>query len=203
MLNKHSTILLLLIVFHLTAHAQQTKQLDLKKSKILWNTGKTMGGHYGYFLFSSGNLVYSFGGEPLSGSFSMDMKSMRSTDKALDAAGNQRVDTRLLTEDFFAVDRYPISTMNVKKITRVGNSTSYKVSGDLTIKGVTNPIEFMATIQTTDSITTVTGNLDIHRLKWGIHPDPNAKPLDFLSAMAEKVVTDQIYVELNLTFSKQ
>jgi polyisoprenoid-binding protein YceI len=202
MLRKRSTILLLLIVFNLAVHAQQTKQLDLKKSKILWNTGKTMGGHYGYFLFSSGNLVYSFGGEPLSGSFSMDMKSMRSTDKALDAAANQRVDARLLTEDFFAVDRYPTATMNVKKITRISNSTSYKVSGDLTIKGVTNPIEFTASIKTTDSITAVTGNVDIHRLKWGIHPDPNAKPLDFLSAMTEKMVADLIYVELSLLFTR-
>jgi polyisoprenoid-binding protein YceI len=133
MIYKAFTTLVLMMTLQSIACAQQLEpgwQLDVKKSKVLWNTGKIMGGHSGYFLFHSGNLEYSATGEPLRGTFRMDMNSIRSTDNP-DEAGRQKTDANLKKNEFFASDQHPIATMVVKKITRIGSSTDYTVGGTL------------------------------------------------------------------------
>jgi polyisoprenoid-binding protein YceI len=142
-------------------------QLDVQKSKVLWNTGNIMGRHSGYFLFQSGNLQYSPAGEPVSGTFRMDMNSIRSTDNP-DEAGRQKTDADLRNNQFFASDQHPLATMVVKKITRIGSSMNYTVAGDLTIKGITNPIEFTANINTKNNSSHITANVDISHQLWGL-----------------------------------
>jgi len=200
---KHATFLVLLLMLQPVAYTQllpQTYQLDTKKSKILWNTGKLMGGHYGYLLFNSGSLQYSAAGEPLNGYFNMDMNSIRSTDNDKETA-RKRVDADLRKDDFFAADQYPAAVMSVKKITRIGSSVNFKVVGELTIKGITNPIEFIATINTKDNISHITANVDIHRQLWNINSKPQTISPDFLSGIKEKLVPD-IHVSLDLILSK-
>ncbi|WDZ99304.1 YceI family protein [Mucilaginibacter sp. SJ] len=199
MLKKYAIILLLSMAL-LPAAAQQTYHLDIKKSKVLWDTRKTMGGHYGYLLFKSGSLEYTAAGEPKNGAFSLNMNTMRSTDHA-DAAGNKKVDEELKKEGFFATDRYPEATMVVKEITRVGQSTNFKVTGNLTIKGISNPIEFMATVIKKNDIISAKANTTIDRLKWKIDMQPKQEAWDFFSAVKNTVVTDEIAVSLNLTFT--
>ncbi|SCW70463.1 YceI family protein [Mucilaginibacter sp. NFR10] len=199
MLRKHAIILLLSMAL-LPASAQQTYHLDIKKSKVLWDTRKTMGGHYGYLLFKSGSLEYTAGGEPKNGTFSLNMNTMHSTDHA-DAAGNKKVDEELKKEGFFAVDRYPEATMVVKEITRVGQSINFKVTGILTIKGISNPIEFMATIIKKNDIISAKTNTTIDRIKWKIDMQPRREAWDFFSALKNTVVTDEIAVSLNLIFT--
>lgn len=201
MIRKTSLILLLLTTLQLSVDGQQTGQLDVKKSKILWNTGKLVGGHYGYFYFNSGSLQFSGAGEPVDGSFNMDMKSIRSTDHALEA-DNQKTDQTLQTEKFLDIGHYPVARMIVKKISRIDNSTNYKVNGDLTIKGITNPIEFIASIITTDNTTKVIAEVDIHRFKWSIDVPAKSNSLDFLSGITEKAVPDEVHLSLTLLFNK-
>ena len=201
MIRKPAIILLLLTTLQFCTYGQQIQQLDVKKSKILWNTGKLVGGHSGYFLFNSGSLQFSAAGEPLEGSFNMDMKSIRSTDRALEA-DNQKTDLTLQTEKFLDINRYPVARMTVKKISRVDNAGIYKVYGDLTIKGISNPIEFLASIITTDNITKVTANVDIHRFKWSIDVPAKSNSLDFLSGITEKAIADEVHLSLSLFFNK-
>lgn len=198
---KKPAIVLLLAMLQLAAYAQQTYQLDIKKSKILWNARKTMGGHYGYLLFNSGRLNYSPSGEPANGVFSLNMNSMRSTDHDK-AADNQKVDERLKTEGFFAMARYPAATMNVKQIVRIGKSINFKVAGDLTMKGITNPIEFTAVILEKRNTINVTAELKIDRIKWNIDLQTDPKSLNYFAAMESKLITDEIAVSLNLVFNK-
>jgi polyisoprenoid-binding protein YceI len=204
MLSKSPVILFFFITLQTIAYSQplqQTYQLDAKKSRILWNTGKLMGGHNGYLLFNSGSLQYSAAGAPVSGTFSMDMNSMRATDNPQDE-NNKRTSDNLRKTDFFAADQYPISTITVKKITRIGTTTTYNVAGDLTIKGITNPVEFTATILTKDNNANITADVHILRKLWNIDSKPEQnKPLDFLSAATEKLTPD-IHVTLDLTLKK-
>ncbi|MES2373336.1 MAG: YceI family protein [Bacteroidota bacterium] len=203
MLHKPTTILLFLLMVQPVAHSQQlpqTYQLDTKKSKVLWNTGKIMGGHNGYFLFNSGILQYSSAGMPVSGVFNMDMNSIRSTDNP-EEVNRQKTDANLRKTEFFASDQYPAAVMNVKKITRIGSSTTFKVGGELTIKGITNPIEFIATIITKDNAVYITANVDISRQLWNIDSKPQANSLDLLSGIKEKLVPD-IHVSLDLVLTR-
>ena len=200
MLNKPA-IILILAMFQLSTYAQQTYQLDVKKSKILWSNRQAMGGHYGYLLFNSGSLNYTPGGEPADGMFSLDMNSIRSTDHA-QAAANQKVDKELRTEGFFAIDRYPAATMNVKQIARMGNPTTFKVMGDLTIKGIKNSIEFIAVIKKNENTVNVVAELKVHRLKWNIGVKPQPNSWDVLSTLKDKLIDDEIQVSFNLVFNK-
>jgi polyisoprenoid-binding protein YceI len=197
---KKYTIILLLVITWFTAGAQQTYHLDIKKSKVLWDTRKTMGGHHGYLLFKSGSLNYTAAGEPKTGAFILNMNAMYSTDHA-DAAGNKKVDDELKKEGFFATDRYPEATMTVKEIKGIGRSTNFKVTGVLTIKGIANPIEFTAAIIKKKEIISAMANTTIDRVKWNIDMQPKPEAWDFVSALKNTVITDEIAISLNLIFT--
>lgn len=199
MINKITTTLVLMMLFKTLACTQQAQpswQLDVKKSKVIWNTGKRMGGHYGYLLFQYGNLTYSAKGEPVGGTFYMDMNSIHTTDNPNEAEGKKK-DEELKENDFFASEQYPISTMVVKKITRIGSSTDYTVTGELTIKGITQSIEFKAAIITKNKTSHITAKVDISRQLWNIHSKPKLVSTDFLSGIKEKLVPD-IHVSLDI-----
>jgi polyisoprenoid-binding protein YceI len=192
-----------MIMFQAIACTQQLQpgwQLDVQKSKVFWNTGKMMGGHFGYFLFQSGNLEYSATGEPVRGTFRMDMNSIRTTDNPIEA-GSKKKDAEIRGNAFFASGQHPIATMAVKKITRIGSSPDYTVAGDLTIKGITNPIEFTATINTKNNSSHITANVDISHQLWNIHSKPQVNSIDFLSGIKEKIVPD-IHVSLDIIMNK-
>lgn len=203
MINKATTALVLMMMLQTIACTQPLQpgwQLDVQKSKVLWNTGKMMGGHFGYFLFQSGNLEFSPAGEPIRGTFHMDMNSIRTSDNP-DEAGGKKKDAELRGKDFFASDQYPVATMVVKKITRIGSSPDFTVAGDLTIKGITKPIEFTATINTKNNTCHITANVDISRQLWNIHSKPQSIAMDFLSGIKEKIVPD-IHVSLDIIMNK-
>jgi polyisoprenoid-binding protein YceI len=199
MINKPA-ILLLLVLLQFAAHAQQTYQLDVKKSKILWDNGKTMGGHHGYILFNSGTFDFTPRNIIGNGSFIINMNSMSATDG--DDAHNAVVKKKLRADNYFAMDKYPRATMNVMQVIHVGYSTTYKIIGDLTIKGVTNPIEFTATLISKGNTLTAKATTTIDRLKWHIDMQAANKPWDFLGAVQNKVTPGEIIIELNLVFIK-
>lgn len=199
MTQKTTTLLLALILLNLSASAQNTWQLDTKKSKILWNTGRLMGGHNGYLLFTSGSLQYTASGEPSAGSFTMDIKSIRATDQPVDS-NNKKTSDRMQIPDFFDGDKYPTATMQVTKISRAGGANQYTITGNLTIKGVSQPLAFNAAIQTDTrtNTTTATADVSIHRVKWGIHA-PRQQSTDFLSGVLEAA---DIHVNLQLVLTR-
>lgn len=204
-MHKAATALLIpmmLLSVNCKGKLQPGLQLDVQKSKVMWSTPKNMmGGHYGYFLFQSGNLEFSDTGEPLKGTFQMDMNSIRTTDNPT-KAGNKKKEAEMRLPQFFASDKYPLATMEVKKITRIGSSVNYDVSGDLTIKGITQPIAFTATIETKGDTCHITAAVDISNQLWEIGDKTHDKHrLDSLSAIREKLVP-LIHVSLDITMSR-
>jgi polyisoprenoid-binding protein YceI len=205
MIRKASTTIVLALMFQAVACTQKLPpgwQLDVQKSKVLWSTPKNMmGGHYGYFLFQSGNLKYSAAGEPVKGTFQMDMSSIRTTDNPT-GAGNKKKEAEIRLPQFFASDKHPLATMEVKKITRIGSSMNYQVAGDLTIKGITQPITFTATIDTKSNTSHITANIDISHRLWEIGDKKHDQArLDSLSAVRETLVP-YIHVSLDITMNK-
>lgn len=51
---------------------------------------------------------------------------------------NEKRDKHLKSEDFFHVEKYPVLTFKSKSMEKTGNN-EYKLTGDLTIHGVTKP----------------------------------------------------------------
>jgi polyisoprenoid-binding protein YceI len=203
MIYKAFTTLVLTMMFQsvdCTEKLQPGWQLDVQKSKVLWNTDM-MGRHSGYFLFQSGNLQYSAAGKPEKGIFHMDMNSIRSTDNP-DEARRKQTDTELKNNQFFASDTHPLATMEVKKITRIGSSMNYHVAGELTIKGITQPIAFTATINTKNNTSHITANVDLSHQLWDLGQKTYDKNrIDSLSAIRETLVPF-VHVSLDITMNK-
>ena len=127
---------------------------------------------------------------------------MMSTDEA-SAAGRKNVDDKLRSEDFFAVSKYPTATMLVKQILPEQNPATYKVSGELTIKGMTKPIEFTTIMKQNGNTITATAKTNISREKWTINHQPQPTPWDLLARMQDNLVDDDIPVSLELVFNKK
>ena len=200
-------IIMLAGVIYFPVLAQQIKdtqdavyQLDVKKSKLFWKAPKNR--HNGFILFNSGTLSNFTAGRPTRGTFSINMNSMMSTDEA-SAAGRKNVDDKLRSEDFFAVSRYPTANMLVKQILPEQNPATYKVSGELTIKGVTKPIEFTTIMKQNGNTITATAKTNISREKWTINHQPQPAPWDLLASIKDNLVDDDIPVSLELVFNKK
>lgn len=195
-----------LIGLTLSTHAQQKVitivpqfKLDLTKSKILWQAPKNHGGssHFGYVLFTNGNLLANTNGVPTSASFVIDMNSIRSTDNPIQKK-NVEVDLQLKSVDFFDVDRFQTAVMIVKKVAPTKVPSVFAITGDLLMKGVTNTIYFNATIKNNNNQMRVTASFEIDREKW------NVKNMEgnFFGSVKNMLIEEKIPIALDLLFTK-
>lgn len=174
-------------------------KLDLTKSKILWQAPKNHGGssHFGYVLFTNGNLLANTNGVPTSASFVIDMNSIRSTDNPIQKK-NVEVDLQLKSVDFFDVARFQTAVMIVKKVVPTKVSSVFAITGDLLMKGVTNTIYFNATIKNNNNQMRVTASFEIDREKW------NVKNMEgnFFGSVKNMLIEEKIPIALDLLFTK-
>ena len=70
--------------------------------------------------------------------------------------------------DFFEVTKFPIAFFKIVKIEATNNVNKYFVSGDFTLKGITNRIVFTASIDQEKSISKTKAGLTIYRSLFGI-----------------------------------
>lgn len=82
-------------------------------------------------------------------------------------------DAHLRSNDFFSMDEYPEITFVSTKVERVSQDT-YRVNGDLTVKGVTKPVSF--DLEYTGDVVDPWGNTrvgfegsaTVNRKEWGV-----------------------------------
>lgn len=89
--------------------------------------------------------------------------------------GNQDRDNHLLSEDFFCADKFPEIIFKCKSSVKTGENT-YKIIGDLTMRGITKPINLTAKYEGQKKLSngktrvdlTFTGSLNRfdYELKW-------------------------------------
>ena len=92
--------------------------------------------------------------------------------KSIDT-GNPDRDAHLRSNDFFAMDEYPTISFASTRVDPLDEET-YRVDGDLTIRGVTRPVAFDATM--TGPVTDpwgktrvgLSGSLKVNRKDWGM-----------------------------------
>lgn len=127
-------------------------------SKIDFLGSKVTGSHDGGFKTFSGSFTVK-DGVPQGGKVVIDMSSTWS-----DA---DKLTTKLLSEEFFHVEKYPESTFVVTKFQKKSD-ISYYVSGNLTLHGVTKNITFPASVATSNDSIAVQAEFDINRKDFGI-----------------------------------
>lgn len=166
----------------------ETKNVNIKKSKITWQGHKVTGQHEGMINLQSGFLT--FNGETLTGGeFVIDMNTIICTDLEGDYKG--KLEGHLKSDDFFGVTEHPTAKLVLKKVKAQGNNI-YKVAGNLTIKGKTNPISFDLTINGNKATTA----LKVDRAKY----DVKYGSTSFFEGLKDKAIYDEFDLNVSLEF---
>lgn len=121
-----------------TLNAQVIKA-DAVKTEITWLGKKVTGQHNGTIKLKSGELTID-GNAISNGNFVIDMTSIACTD-ITDPETNAKLVGHLKSDDFFSVSSYPEAKLVISENATFDGTTA-KVTGNLTIKGITNPVTF-------------------------------------------------------------
>lgn len=147
-----------------------TYKIDASASKIKWVGKKVTGEHAGYVSFKSGSINFD-GKTVTSGNAVVDMNSITCSDLQ-PAQGGDKLVGHLKNGDFFDVSKHPSAEFKMTSISPIANAkegeSNYKVKGSLTIKGITNPIEFPARIEVKDKVLVLRADVTFDRTKFDI-----------------------------------
>lgn len=164
------------------------KEIKVESSKVIWKGYKVTGSHEGTINLKSG--VLNFEDDKLvGGEFVIDMTSINTTD--LEGNWKDKLDGHLKSDDFFGVATYPEATLVFTNVEASGKN-AYKVVGDLTIKGKTNPVEFTISIYGSKA----TANLKIDRSKYDVRYGSSS----FFDNLQDKVIYDEFDLITDLEF---
>jgi len=167
--------------------------IDTKESVITWKGSMVYSfdeGNIGYVHISNGKLVIEKN-KLVGGTVEIDMNTIEYKDKT---DTNTPV-KHLKSPDFFDVEKFPISTFAITKVESVNvRSKTIKVTGNLTIKGITNPITFPAEIEVKDGIVKANGKVVIDRTQWGIR----YRSGKFYDNLADNAVSDDIEIRMKI-----
>ena len=170
--------------------------VDKSASKVNWEAKKVTGKHNGTIEIANGTLSTDKSGIN-GGTLVIDMKTIADVDLT-DAGYNAKLIGHLKSDDFFAVDKFPESKLLVKKVTLVSGN-EYKFLGDLTIKGVTNPIEFTAKVTQNGDKLNAEGTITVNRAKFGVKYGSSS----FFENLGDKVIYDDFTLAFNLASQKK
>lgn len=136
--NLAGVLVIALIALSVTTVNAQSKTVKVDKSTVIWKGYKVTGSHDGTINLKSGSLNFN-NGKLTGGEFVMDMTSIIVTD--LEGNYKTKLENHLKNDDFFGVEENPTAKLVFKSVKPAGDNV-YKVTGDLTIKGITNAISF-------------------------------------------------------------
>ena len=187
---KNLAVLTIVTLFTLsfTAIDKNKKEIKTDKSKVVWKGYKVTGSHEGTIAIKSGFL--NFDADKLTGGeFVIDMTTINTTDLQGEYKG--KLDGHLKSGDFFDVAAYPTAKLVFVKVKATGKN-AYKVTGDLTIKGKTNPITFTISVYGNKA----TAALKIDRAKYDI----KYSSASFFDNLKDKVIYDEFDLVSDLEF---
>jgi len=175
-----------------TAFAKKDNlKVNAENSKLEWLGKKVTGEHSGTIKVNTGSLVLS-DGEIVEGSFVVDMTSIANTDIE-DEGYKAKLEGHLKSDDFFGVEKFPESKFEITKATKMGDG-NYKVTGNITIKGITEQVEFMVNLHKHDATVHVSGKMTIDRTKFNIRYGSGS----FFDNLGDKTIYDDFELNLDL-----
>ena len=167
-------------------------------AELNWAGSKVAGGgHNGTIPVTSGSFTVTDGALS-AGEFTIDMTGIKDLDLE-DAEDNAKLVGHLKSDDFFNVEEYEQAMFEVTGAEPTAEAgATHTITGDMTIKGITNEISFPATVsQEGDAVTTV-ASFNIDRTRWKVKFRSKAFP-EFANVAADKIISDEIKIEFSLT----
>lgn len=170
---------------------QDHVKVNIEASTVKWIGSKITSSHEGDIKISSGKLVLE-DGMLVGGEFVIDMTSIICTDLKPNEGGDKLV-KHLKADDFFGVENHPTSTLKITNVSHV-SASNYLITADLTIKGITHPVDFNADVKINNTAYLATATLVFDRTKYGIEYNSGS----FFDNLGDYLILDDITLELFL-----
>ncbi len=194
MKNVKLVLILVSVVLAVPAYTQSYKIVP-EKSTMNWLGEKVTGEHTGNINIKNGEFVMK-DKTITSGKFTIDMTSITCTDLT-DEGRNQRLVNHLKSDDFFGVDKFPESSFEITEKVDFSKGSA-TVKGKLTIKGITNPLEFRATTQVVEDGIKIYANIVVDRTKYNVRYGSGS----FFEDLGDRTIYDEFKLKINL-FAKK
>jgi polyisoprenoid-binding protein YceI len=181
-----------------TKAAVETYQAQPQLSTLGW-VGKKVGGqHNGTIALKSGSVQVK-GDQLVGGTFIFDMTSIK-VDDLKDAEWNGKLVGHLKNDDFFAVEKNPTATFvitSVKPLKADAAGNNATITGNLTIKGKTNPVSFPAQVGVKNGMAAASGVATVDRTKYDVKYGST-----LFGAAADKAIEDNFTLSFNVISKK-
>ncbi len=161
------------------------------ESQVRWEASKVTGTHWGYVPLKNATLDYS-GGKIKGGSFDMDMVNLTVEDLT-DAKSKGNLTGHLKSDDFFSVEKFNTSSFKITEA-KSSNGTDYTITGNLTIKGITQKVSFPAKVSLAGKKVTATGQIKFDRTKFEI----KYRSGSYFEDLADKMIYDEVKLDVKL-----
>ena len=166
----------------------EEKSVKPEESTVTWKGYKVTGSHEGTVQLQSGNLEFD-GDQLTGGEFVVDMSTLISTDLTGEYKG--KLEGHLKSDDFFGVENFPTASLKITDV-KANGKNSYEVTGDLTVKGKTNPVTFDMSVYGNKA----TANVKIDRTKYDIRYGSGS----FFDDLGDKTIYDEFDLVVDLQF---
>jgi polyisoprenoid-binding protein YceI len=128
------------------------REIDTAESRVEWIGRNLLNKHYGQVALSAGKLRFDQG-QLGTGEFTLDIRSITCEDLKGDSLHKVLID-HLLSDDFFDAERYSEARFTITGTEPITGATpgspNLTVHGELTLRDVSRPVEFVATTGLTD-----------------------------------------------------
>jgi polyisoprenoid-binding protein YceI len=180
----------------ITAKAPVTYKLQPQLSTLGWEGKAVTHGHNGTMQFASGDLLVN-GNQVVGGTVVVDMKTMKATD-ITDKDNHAKFVGHMSSDDFFGAEKYPTSTFKITSVKPIAgaaaNADNATITGDMTIKGVTQQISFPAKVGVKNGVAAATGKVTIDRTKFGLKYGSKT----FFDTIGDKAINDTFDLTFNV-----
>lgn len=176
----------------------QTFKINSEKSKVEWVGKKVTGQHNGEIKIAKGEITAA-NGLVNGGSVAIDMNTITCLD--MQGEWSEKLVGHLKSDDFFSVEKHTMSTFTIKSVTPIkgakAGSNNATIKGDLTIKGITNEVEFPAIVEIRGMNLVANGEAKIDRTKYEI----KYGSANFFEGLGDKAIDNEFSVKFKLAAS--
>ncbi|WP_159467805.1 YceI family protein [Dyadobacter sp. 3J3] len=169
----------------------RTFEVASARSNINWTGKKVTGAHNGTIAIKSGTI--SLTDDNLGGNFVIDIASLKILD-VTDPATNAQFEGHLFSNDFFSADRFPEAFFTITGSAKTQEG-SYLVSGNLTIKDITNPVTFSADLLIDDETLTASGKIIVDRTLYNM----KFRSGNFFQNLGDTLIYNEFELDVKLT----
>ena len=164
----------------------------IDSSKVAWlGTELTTKTHFGSLRAQSGNIKIDKDGGVV-GNITIDMQSIIVED--LQGRSKEVLENHLKSDDFFGTNNFPTATLEFMSLNRYDIDGGQIFNGNLTIKGITNEVEFSAKLVRQTPLLHAVGKLVFDRSKYNVR----FRSGSFFDDLGDKLILDDIEVDINL-----